>query len=65
MANKKEKCGYTREMYPPKKEGKYLIKNEDLQYEVAEFKNNEWITPSNSRVFAWIEIPKTEINTPF
>lgn len=61
----KQKCGYTRSMYNPEKEGLYLVKNILLEYELAMYSADNWETKSGEQVIAWIEIPKTDIYTPF
>jgi len=62
--NRKEKCGYTREMYNPEKIGYYLVKkgNEDKDYDICYWDGKRW---TSTEVICWTEIPKTDIDTPF
>ncbi len=59
----KENDGWTREMYPPKEKGMYLVKTDYMEYFVFHFDGESW--GDQYRVIAWREIPTTEINTPF
>lgn len=59
----RENDGWTRGMYLPKSEGRYLVKNKSHEYYVFYFDGKEWEYKDD--VLAWIEIPKTEIQAPF
>jgi hypothetical protein len=60
----KENDGWTREMYPPKQEGRYLIKDSHYEYWIAYFDGKKWSSDFDN-IIAWRDIPTTDINTPF
>ena len=64
MTTYKEKCGYTRSMYPPAKKGEYIIKDMSDNYFIALWDGNKWIG-DYSHIIAWSEFNKTDIDTPF
>lgn len=68
MSKNKLKCGFTRVIHPPKKEGVYLVKTLDFEYELASYLMEEWYLHNTDlpiRILAWIKLPKTDIDTPF
>jgi hypothetical protein len=38
----RENDGWTREMYPPKEKGMYLIKTDDMEYFIFHFDGESW-----------------------
>lgn len=64
MKSYKEKCGYTRSMYIPNKTGDYIVKNNAGSYFLSFWNGKKWSWDADE-IIAWIEIPKTDIDTPF
>lgn len=64
MSKHIEKCGYTRAMYNPEKEGTYLVKTgyEERDYSTAFWNGVNWDLYG---IICWTVIPRTEIEAPF
>ena len=62
MTKYKQKCGYTREMYPPENKGNYIVKDISDEYFISYFDGKCW---DAKNLVAWTEIPETDIDTPF
>jgi len=55
-------------MYPPKKEGNYLVKLDKFSYSIAFYDLKIWRsndTDQEINILAWTDFPTTDIDTPF